>query len=145
MNQTSIVFSDKIILRPRYGEVDQMGYVYHANYVLYCHQARTELMRKLGVNDGVLEANNILLPVISFEIKHFAPAYYDQPITIETKISKLSPTRLTFSFNLSNMKENQVAKAYSTVVFVNAHTRKPLRMPNLLKEAFNNETLKFSS
>ncbi|GAL66792.1 acyl-CoA thioesterase [Jejuia pallidilutea] len=39
------MITDVFKLRPRYGEVDQMGYVYHANYVSYCHQARNELLR----------------------------------------------------------------------------------------------------
>lgn len=68
------MIKDEIQIRPRYGEVDQMGYVYHANYVSYCHQARTELLRKLGVHDRVLEEKNVMLPVISFEIKYKKPA-----------------------------------------------------------------------
>ncbi len=71
------MITDEIQLRPRYGEVDRMGYVYHANYVSYCHQARTELLRKHGINDKVLEENKVMLPVISFEIKYLKPAHYD--------------------------------------------------------------------
>ena len=49
------LIENTIQLRPRYGEVDQMGYVYHANYVSYCHQARTELLRRLNIDDKTLE------------------------------------------------------------------------------------------
>lgn len=48
-----MMITDEIQLRPRYGEVDQMGYVYHANYVSYCHQARSELLRKMGISTVV--------------------------------------------------------------------------------------------
>ncbi|MGD2034041.1 MAG: hotdog domain-containing protein, partial [Bacteroidales bacterium] len=71
------MLKDEIFIRPRYGEVDKMGYVYHANYVCYFHQARTELLRKYGISDSVLEKNNIILPVISMGLKYYKPAYYD--------------------------------------------------------------------
>ncbi|NJO87671.1 MAG: hypothetical protein HC831_00930 [Chloroflexia bacterium] len=74
-----MIIADEIQLRPRYGEVDQMGYVYHANYVAYCHLARTELLRKLGVNDSVLEEKKVMLPVISFEIN-----YKNSPLSIRS-------------------------------------------------------------
>ena len=94
------MITDKIQIRPRYGEVDQMGYVYHANYVSYCHQARTELLRKYGINDSKLEENKIMLPVISFKIDYKKPAHYDEKLTIKTTVSELPNVRFKFDFEI---------------------------------------------
>ena len=55
-------------IRVRYGETDQMGYVYYGNYALYLEQGRTDWLRKMGFSYKELEAQNILLPVTQFSI-----------------------------------------------------------------------------
>jgi acyl-CoA thioester hydrolase len=119
-------------IRPRYGEVDQMGYVYHGNYVTYCHQARTELLRRFGINDRVLEDNNIMLPVIEMNLRYLKPAAYDQELTVLTIIEELPSTRFKFKFQIFNEKEEMVCKVKSTVVFVDKESRKPLRVPDMI-------------
>ena len=131
------MFTDQITLRPRYGEVDRMGYVYHANFVVYCHQARTELMRRLGIEDRKLEEEKILLPVIEMQLTHKKPAYYDDLLTIVTTITKLRETKLYFEFTIQNEQQELVCAAKTTVAFVHAETRKPLRMPQLIKNALS--------
>ncbi|MGQ1910027.1 acyl-CoA thioesterase [Marinifilum sp. RC60d5] len=126
------MISGEYTIRPRYGEVDQMGYVYHANYVNYCHQARTELMRELGINDKVLEDNNIMLPVIEMNLKYIKPSGYDEELIITTRINEMPATRFTFSFVFRNAKNEVVCKANSTVVFVHSITRKPCKVPALI-------------
>lgn len=130
------MISDERELRPRYGEVDKMGYVYHANYISYCHFARTELMRKLGVCDATLEENNIMLPVITFDIKYKNPAHYDELLTINTKITEMPDIKLHFEFEITNEKFETICKAKSSVVFVDAQSRKLLRAPKLIVNAF---------
>lgn len=132
------MITGKFQLRPRYGEVDKMGYVYHANHVCYCHQARTELLRKLGIHDSMLEANNIMLPVISFAIDYKHPAHYDELLSVKTIVPKLPETRLDFEFEITNEKEQIVCTATSTVVFVDSRSMLPQKAPvfviNVLKE-----------
>ena len=50
-------------VRVRYGETDQMGVVYHPNYLLYFETGRTELMRASGVTYSELEKSGIFLVV----------------------------------------------------------------------------------
>ena len=126
---------DTIQLRPRYGEVDQMGYVYHANYVSYCHQARTELLRKLGVDDKTLEATHIMMPVISMNLRYLKPAGYDELLTIKTCFSKIPATRFSFQFEIRNKLDELICSADSTTVFVNSTSRKPIKAPPIVVEA----------
>lgn len=129
------MITDTYQLRPRYGEVDQMGYVYHANYVSYCHQARTELLRKFGINDAKLEANNIMMPVISFNIRYRKPANYDELLTIKTSIKEMPKIRFGFEFKVTNEKDECICTAESEVVFVNKNDRKPIRIPEQISKA----------
>ena len=121
-----------IQIKPRYDEVDQMGYVYHGNYVSYCHQARTELLRLYDINDRVLEENNIMLPVIAFDIEYKKPSFYDEPIFIETVIEELPEVRFQFKFKISDKEGNLISKASSTVVFVDSKTRLPQKCPDFV-------------
>ncbi len=122
-------------IRTRYGEVDQMGYVYHANYVSYCHEARTELLRKYGINDQVLEENKIMLPVINFNIDYKSPANYDELLTIETTLTEIKGPKMAFDFKIVDEKGKRICEAFSVVAFVNANSRKPIRLPDIVKTA----------
>ena len=126
-------------IRPRYDEVDQMGYVYHANYVSYCHQARTELLRQFGINDRVLEDNNIMLPVIEMNLKYLRPNGYDEELTARTLVKELPRVRFKFEFEFVNGKGEKVCTATSTVVFVDSVTRKPYQAPNMIVNALKAE------
>ncbi|MBN2598215.1 MULTISPECIES: thioesterase family protein [Labilibaculum] len=126
-------------IRPRYNEVDQMGYVYHANYVNYCHQARTELLRQFGINDKVLEDNNIMLPVIEMNLRYLKPTGYDEELTVRTKIKELPKVRFKFEFEFENGKGEKTCTATSTVVFVDSKTRKPHQVPDMVVSALQNE------
>lgn len=129
------MIEDTFTLRPRYHEVDQMGYVYHANHVSYCHQARTELLRKHGISDAELENKGIMMPVISFNIQYKHPAHYDELLTINTKISELPKIKLLFTIEIKNKKGKLVSRANSEVVFVDMVTRKPMMTPKIVLEA----------
>lgn len=137
------MITDIFQLRPRYGEVDQMGYVYHANYVIYCHQARNELLRKLGIDEIVLGNNHIILPVISFDIKYKKPAHFDELITIKTIIREIPNTRFNFEFEIKNKQNTLLIKAKSTVVFVDKQSRLPKRIPDFIKNRLNSEFRSF--
>ncbi len=133
------MLQDQTTLRPRYNEVDQMGYVYHANYVAYCHQARTEMMRKYGINDKRLEDHNIMMPVIEMNLKYHNPSGYDELLTITTTIKKLPVVRFHFNFEFHNQKNELICSATSTVVFVDSETRKPMRVPKMVEDALKEQ------
>jgi len=120
-------------IRPRYGEVDQMGYVYHANYVSYCHQARTELMRNLGIHDQALEENQIMLPVISINLRYLKAAKYDELLTIQTTLLEMPKTRAVFDFEIRNEANEKICTAVSEVVFVDSISRKPMKVPEMIR------------
>jgi acyl-CoA thioester hydrolase len=57
-------------LRVRYAETDQMGVVYHANYLVWCEIGRTELMRELGYAYADIERGGIRLAVAEASLRY---------------------------------------------------------------------------
>src|SRR5690625_6297924 len=76
------IYSYTYTLRSRYGETDQMGYVYYGRYLDYFEVARTEMIRDLGVSYSKLEEEGIMLPVIYAQISYKSPIYYDEEMNI---------------------------------------------------------------
>ncbi|MDG5799894.1 thioesterase family protein [Marinilabiliaceae bacterium ANBcel2] len=124
-----------ITIRPRYCEVDKMGYVYHGNYVSYCHQARTELFRRYAIDDSALEKEGIMLPVISMQLHYHSPANYDNPLNVKVLLEKIPSTRAKFKFEITDGDNTLVCTASTTVTFVDSKTRKPIRPPHIVTEA----------
>ena len=120
------------IIQVRYDEVDKMGYVYHGNYAKYYHISRTELLRKVGISDRELESQNIILPVIEMNIRYIKPVYYDDFITIKTKLLELPETRMKFQHEVINQHNELLNIANSTLVFVDSNTRKPMIVPEII-------------
>lgn len=83
-------------LRVRYQETDQMGVVYHANYLNWFEIGRTEWVRESGICYKELEAKGLLLPVTEVEASFRQPARYDEWITVCTSVAELTGIRVHF-------------------------------------------------
>jgi acyl-CoA thioester hydrolase len=66
----------------RYGETDQMGYMYYGNYAEFFEVGRVEMLRSLGLTYAGMEASGIMMPVLELNCKYLKPARYDEEITI---------------------------------------------------------------
>jgi len=122
-------------LRVRYGETDKMGYVYYGNYPLYYEVVRTELMRYFGFPYKKIEEMGIMLPVRNLEVKYYKPAIYDDLLTIKTIIKELPKAKITFFYEIYNVKGELLNKGETTLVFIDEKSRKPRRAPSeLLKQ-----------
>ena len=95
------MLSGEIQIRVRYAETDRMGLLHHANYLVYFEQARTELLRQLGVSYKDLEDRGFFLVIAKVEIKYRAPAHYDDVLTIRTTVTRTSPVRLEHHYEVT--------------------------------------------
>ncbi|MCC5916740.1 MAG: acyl-CoA thioesterase [Cryomorphaceae bacterium] len=129
-------------VRVRYGETDQMGYVYYGNYPLYYEVGRVEAMRNLGIPYRLLEEKGVMLPVKSMEINYRAPAKYDDLLTIETSIENNPGTRLKFHHKIFNEKGDLLNTASLVLVFVDMNTKRPINMPDWILETIEREIKK---
>jgi acyl-CoA thioester hydrolase len=127
-------------VRVRYAETDKMGYVYYGNYATYYEVGRVEAMRQLGISYKTMEDSGIMLPVLSFSIKYFKPAYYDELLTIRTIIPEVPQTRINFNYEIHNEKLELLNKGETTLAFVNMASKRPCAAPNWFLEKFKIHT-----
>lgn len=116
-------------LRTRYAETDQMGVVYYGNYPQYLEIGRVEWLRAIGLTYKEMEAEGIMMPVVSLQIQYKKPALYDELITIRTKLKDLPSTKIEFDYEILNEKGELLSTANTVLVFVDAKTFRPVRCP----------------
>lgn len=124
------MLSNIIKFRVRYGETDQMSFVYHGNYAQYFEMGRTEWLRDLGITYKNMEESGIMLPVISLNINFMKPGKYDDLLTLKTTLVKKPTARIEFDYEIRNEKDELLTTANSTLVFVNMKTNRPMRIPD---------------
>nr|WP_299207369.1 thioesterase family protein [uncultured Brumimicrobium sp.] len=121
--------SSEIQLRVRYGETDQMGYCYYGNYAQYFEVGRVEALRTLSWSYKEMEEKGFMLPVSSFSVKYISPAFYDDLLTVHTRIIDLKGVRLYFEYEIKNEQGKLVATAETILVFVDKNTMRPTTPP----------------
>lgn len=87
-------------LRVRYSETDQMGVVYHANYLVWCEVARTDFIRSLGTSYADLERAGLFLAVTEANLRYHASARYDDTIRIEVWTEAVQSRAVTFGYRV---------------------------------------------
>lgn len=81
-----------------YGDTDQMGVVYYANYFRYFELSRSEFFRTLGGSYVELEKEGFGLPVVEANARYRSPAKYDDVIVIEVRLTELNRASLRFDY-----------------------------------------------
>ena len=128
------MFKGETKIRVRYGETDQMGYVYYGHYAAYFEVARTELLRELGLSYAKFEEDGIMLPVSEMKIKYMRPGRYDDLLTIVTKLETLPTARIRFVYDTFNEAGEHLNTGEVTLVFTDAISRRPTRPPEVMIE-----------
>src|ERR1700719_3548540 len=94
-------------IRVRYAETDQMGVVYHANYLIWFEVGRVELMRSLGFDYKRMEIEDDRhIVVVEAKCRYKAPARYDDVVAIETRILALRGFVLKFGYRLVRVADH---------------------------------------
>ncbi len=124
------MYKTKTKLRVRYAETDRMSYVYYGNYAMYFEVARVDAMKGIGMSYKELEDSGIMMPVLEYNIKYFKPAFYDDELTIETIIDQEPSARIRFDYKTYNSQGQELNNAYTTLVFVDVKTGRPVKAPS---------------
>lgn len=121
-------------IRVRYGETDQMGYVYYGYYAMYYEVARVESLRQLGMTYKSLEAMGIMMPVLENKSKFLAPATYDDDLRIVTTLRERPTVRIRFEYEIFNEEEKLIHTGETLLAFVDKRTSKPCRPPQVMQQ-----------
>jgi acyl-CoA thioester hydrolase len=119
-------------IRVRYGETDQMGYVYYGNYAEFFEVGRVEWLRSLGVTYKSLEDTGIMLPVLNLNVNYLKPAKYDDLLTIVTILRKKPLVKIEFDFEVFNEQNELLTVGFTSLVFVDMKKNKPIKAPQEL-------------
>lgn len=117
-----------IEIRVRYAEVDAMGYLHHARYMVYFEMGRTELLRACGLRYRDLEEAGLFYVVAKLEVRYRLPARYDDLLTLTTATTRLSPVRVDHAYDLKRAGKT-LATATSTLALVGRDGR-PTGLPD---------------
>ncbi|MBA2558222.1 MAG: acyl-CoA thioesterase [Chloroflexi bacterium] len=122
-----------IEFRVRYAETDQMGVVYHANYLVWCELGRTELIRTRGTPYAELERQGVVLAVADASVRYHAPARYDDMIRVEAWVADLRSRTVTFGYRVLRLSEDgsppqRLATASTTLISLD-RASKPMKLP----------------
>lgn len=121
-------------IRVRYGETDQMGYLYYGNYALYYEVGRAEAVRELGFTYRRLEEMGIMMPVVELNVQYYRPALYDDLITVKTILKELPDgSKIQFHSELYNEEGTFLNKGVTTLVFYDPKEKKTVNMPDVIR------------
>ena len=125
-----ITYQTKI--RVRYGETDQMGYVYYGIYAQYFEVGRVEWLRSLGISYKSLEESGIMLPVIELKVNYKKPARYDDLLTITTILKEKPLVKISFDFEVHNENKDLITTGSASLVFIDMEKNRPTKAPQYL-------------
>ena len=115
-----------------YGDTDNMGVAYHANYLRWFEMGRAEMFRSLGLPYKAIEARGIFLPVSEVHCKFKAPAQYDDVIIIEASLDAGVKGSIKFDYRIfAEDGEKELATGYTKHACLNSDGR-VIRPPDFL-------------
>lgn len=126
-----------IQFRVRYSETDQMGVVYHTNYLNWFEIGRTSFIREMGFSYRQLEEQGVLLPVTEASITFKSPARYDDMVEVRTIIEELTPLRLHFRYEIVHMETGTLLVHGQTQHVFTSPAFKPIRLSRSLPEVYS--------
>jgi len=126
---------DVLHLRVIYGDTDQMGVVYYANYFRYFEAARNELLRAHGVTYRAFEETlSLALPVVEASATYKRPARYDDELAVLTAITSTGRASLRFAYELRRLPAGELLATGHTVHACINGQGKVTPLPNELRQ-----------
>ena len=108
-------------IRVRYGETDQMGVAYHANYLVWCDMARTEYLRERGFSYRELEENGLRLAVVDAQLRYRLPARYDDALRIRCWVRDVATRRVEFGYVIETAAGKKLATARTALIALDSN------------------------
>jgi acyl-CoA thioester hydrolase len=100
MEQPRSAIKNITCYRVIYGDTDQMGVVYYANYLRWFESGRSEFLRQIGCPYTQIESRGYHFPVTELSCRYFKPVHYDDLITIETQLTLVRRATLNFQYKI---------------------------------------------
>lgn len=118
-----------------YGDTDQMGVVYYANYLRWFEKGRSEFLRQIGLPYSVVEQKEIHFPVIEVSCRYAQSARYDEVIRIETELAEVGRASLSFNYRILREGKNDLLATGTTKHASIDSSGQIIRIPKILLDA----------
>ncbi|MDD7517556.1 acyl-CoA thioesterase [Ruminococcus flavefaciens] len=110
-----------------YYETDKMGIMHHSNYIRIFEETRVHYLSEAGMPFEQIEAQGVLMPVLSVECRYKRPLKFDEPFAVYPKITKFNGTTLNLEYKIISRKTGELcAEGSSSHCFTDTNM-KPLR------------------
>lgn len=121
-------------IQVRYGETDQMGHAYYANYLFWFEQSRGAWCRDRGFTYKQMEAEGYFLPVVEAHVRYKGEVLYDDWIVVRVRLTSLKRSMLRFEYEVINETTGKVTtEGYTTHLLVSKE-HKTVPIPDHLRE-----------
>lgn len=126
----------EIEFRVRYAETDQMGVVYHANYLVWCEMGRTDYIRRHGVSYAELERSGVALAVSELSARFHSAARYDDLVRVRTTLVEVRSRALVFEYLIMDAETNRRLVTARTSLVSLDRDGKPTAIPGHVRALF---------
>jgi acyl-CoA thioester hydrolase len=115
-----------------FGDTDQMGVVYYANYLRFFESSRAALLRSFGRNHKDLDAWEVALPVVEAQCRYRSPAYYEDLLEVEVFTDDVRGASVRFVYTVRR-GDDLIAEGFTRHAAIGPGG-KPRRWPEPLRE-----------
>lgn len=124
-------------VRVRYAETDQMGVVYHANYLVWFEVGRVDFIRSLGLDYRAMEEEEgALIAVVEVRARYKAPARYDDELIVRTHLAGVRGSVVRFTYAVVRSTDGLLLCEGETVHLVVGRDMRRRAMPTRYAECF---------
>ena len=137
MSEDAVVkpFVAETRVRVRYAETDQMGVVYHANYLIWFEVGRVEYIRQLGLDYKSMEREEGCgIAVVDVSVRYKAPARYDDELIVQTRLIAARGVLIRFGYRIVRAEDGVVMCEGETVHVVVGRDMKKRTLPHKYSE-----------
>jgi acyl-CoA thioester hydrolase len=135
MNQTPTLER----IRVRYGETDQMGHAYYANYLYWFEQARGAWCRARGFTYKQMEDEGFFLPVVEAHVAYRGEVKYDDWVVVKIWLSEVKRASMRFDYEVLNETSGKVTTSGYTWHVLMGRERKAMSIPPVVQAWLDRE------
>lgn len=122
-------------VRVIFGDTDQMGVVYYANYLRYFERARTEFLRAQGVDVRHWMKLGLLFTVVDAQVSYHAPAHYDDVLAIGTRVTDVRRVRFSLAHEITRPADRRPIVTGTTTLACVGPDGRPAKFPDPVARA----------
>ena len=127
-------------IRVRYGETDQMGHAYYANYLYWFEQARGAWCRDRGFTYKSLEEQGVLLPVVEAHLRYKGEVKYDDWVNVRVRLAECKRAAMKFEYEIINETNGKlVTEGYTWHVTMSPESRSAISVPSFMRELIDRD------